>query len=62
MLTYQTAEHHNHKQLKEDIQFIQPLFVLNKHDIPELEATIAIRDTEFKIRTNLLSKENLGYI
>ena len=62
VFTYQTAEHHNHKQLKEDIQFLQPLFVLNKHDIPELEATIAIRDTEFKIRTNLLSKENLGYI
>ena len=62
VFTYQTAEHHNHKQLKEDIQFIQPLFVLNTHHIPELEATIAIRDTEFKIRTNLLSKENLGYI
>ena len=62
VFTYQTAEHHSHKQLKEDIQFIQPVFVLNKHHIPELESTIAIRDTEFKIRTNLLSKENLGYI
>ena len=62
VFTYQTAEHHNHKQLKEDIQFIQPLFVLNKHHIPQLESTISIKDTEFKIRTNLLSKENLGYI
>jgi UDP-N-acetylmuramyl pentapeptide synthase len=62
VFTYQTAEHHNHKQIKEDIQFIQPLFVLNKHHIPELESTIAIKNTEFKIRTNLLSKENLGYI
>lgn len=62
VFTYQTAEHHNHKQLKEDIQFIQPIFVLNKHHIPQLESTISIKGTEFKIRTNLLSKENLGYI
>ena len=59
---YQTAEHHKEPKELEDISFSNADFTLTKNKLPQLEATIAIRNTKLNIKTNLLSKENLGYI